>query len=76
MKGKAKWFDIIKPAGTATLTCYLVPSFLYAIFTLTGFGITGFVAEGIPGLIKCVLFSLLAIGITALLGKVGVKLKV
>lgn len=76
MKGKAKWFDIIKPAGMATLTCYLVPSFLYAIFTLTGFRITGFMAEGMPGLLKCVLFSLLAIGITALLGKVGIKLKV
>lgn len=76
MKGKAKWFDIIKPAGTATLTCYLVPSFLYAIFTLTGFRITGFMAEGVPGLIKCILFSLLAIGITALLGRIGIKLKV
>ena len=25
VKGKAHWFAIIKPAGTLTLTCYMVP---------------------------------------------------
>ncbi len=30
-KGKAYWFNIIKPAGTATLTCYLIPYVWYGL---------------------------------------------
>ena len=29
--GKSKWFDLIKPAGTATILCYLVPYFVYSV---------------------------------------------
>jgi predicted acyltransferase len=76
VRKKANWFNLIKPAGTSTLTCYLVPSFLYALFALTGFKVTGFMSEGIWGLAKCALFALVAVGITALLGRVGVKLKI
>jgi predicted acyltransferase len=72
----ARRFNIIKPAGTSTLTCYLIPSFLYALFTLTGFRITGFISEGGWGLMKCALFALSTIGITALLGKIGIRLKI
>jgi len=32
IKGKQNWFKIIKPAGTSTLTCYLIPYLLVAIF--------------------------------------------
>src|SRR6185295_7308567 len=35
VKGKSGWFNIIRPAGTDTLLCYLIPYFLYAIFTAT-----------------------------------------
>ena len=31
VKGKTNWFDIIKPAGTATLTCYIIPYIWYAV---------------------------------------------
>lgn len=76
IKGHVRLFDIIKPAGTATLTCYLIPSVLYAIFMLTGFTGISFMSEGLAGIMKCVLFALLVVGITALLGKVHVKLKI
>lgn len=76
MQKKASWFDIIKPAGTATLTCYLVPYFLYSLFVLIPFSLPEVITASPIGLIKCVVFSFITIGITALLGKVGVKLKI
>ena len=76
MQGKGHWFGFIKPAGTATLTCYLVPSLFYALFQLTGFSIKGALAVAPLGLLKCALFSLLCILATYLLGKLGIKLKI
>ncbi|MFV0328226.1 MAG: DUF5009 domain-containing protein [Dysgonomonas sp.] len=76
MKGKASWFDIIKPAGTATLTCYLIPYLLYSIFILTSFTLPEAITASPVGLVKCIVFAFVTIGITALLGKVGVKLKI
>lgn len=76
IKGNTRLFDIIKPAGTSTLTCYLVPSILYSIFILTGFNSMSFMANGLTGLIKCVIFTLIVIGITALLEKINIKLKI
>lgn len=75
-KGKASWFNIIKPAGTATLTCYLIPYILYSVFFLTNFNLPETLIEYPVGIIKCIVFSFLTIGITALLNKAGVKLKV
>lgn len=76
IKEKAAIFNLIKPAGTATLTCYLVPSFYYAIFRLTGFSITGALSTGFLGILKCILFALLVVLTTALLGRIGIKLKI
>jgi hypothetical protein len=76
-KGKASWFNSIKPAGTATLTCYLVPYVLYSIFF--GFlriSLPDWMKEGGFGLIKCAIFSFLCIGVTALLERFKIKLKV
>jgi len=75
-KGKASWFDIIKPAGTATLTCYLIPYILYSIFHLTHFRLPNAILESPVGIIKCIVFSFLTIGITALINKIGIKLKI
>lgn len=76
MKGKAGWFDIIKPAGTATLTCYLVPYLLYSLFSLVSLQLPEVVTIGIIGIFKCIVFAFLTIGVTALLNKGGVKLKI
>lgn len=75
---KERWFNIIKAAGTATLTCYLVPYILYSILTITGIGTTRpeWLDSGIPGIITCLVFSLLCVWTTHLLGKVNIKLKI
>ena len=75
-KGKASWFDIIKPAGTATLTCYLMPYILYSLLSLSGIKFPEFLTNGLIGVLNCVAFSFITIGVTCLLGKIKIKLKI
>ncbi|GAB4029296.1 DUF5009 domain-containing protein [Spirosoma gilvum] len=72
---KAHWFDLIKPAGTSTLTCYLIPYVYYSLAELSGISLPAFLTTGLIGLVKSLLFALLIIGITAILGRVAIKLK-
>jgi len=71
-----RWAYIISPAGTSTLTCYMIPYFVYPLYALIGFHLTGILATGMVGLIKSLVFSLLVVWITGLLGKINVKLKI
>lgn len=75
LRKKDSWFNIIKPAGSDTLLCYLVPYFLYAAMRLSGFKWPEFLVASPIGLIKTVLFVLLCIWITRMLNKAGVRLK-
>lgn len=70
------WANVLKPAGTATLTCYLIPYIWYAVITLAGIGLPLYLRTGIVGLIKSALFSLLIIIITGLINKIGIRLKI
>jgi len=74
-KGK-KWFTIIDPAGTSTLTCYLLPYYWYSVLALTGFSLPLSFRTGGIGLIKSLLFALVIVQITGLLEKVHIKLKI
>lgn len=73
---KAHWFTIIKPAGTATLLCYLIPYFAYATMSLPGADLPDWALTGGVGLIKSFLFALLCVGITGVLVRIGVRFKV
>jgi len=75
-QGKAAWFNVIKPAGTATLTCYLVPYVWYAFADITGYILPDWLTHGFMGIVKCLLFAFAIIGITYLLGRVHIKLKI
>lgn len=68
IKEKQHWFDVIKPAGASALTCYMIPYILE-------FQIPGFFSVGFFGILKVVLYSFFVIGITWLIGKFGIKLK-
>jgi predicted acyltransferase len=72
---KDAWFRIIKPAGTATLLCYLIPHFAY--FTTRALGIhwPDFMLDGGVGLLKSFLFALLCVQITGLLIRGGLRLR-
>ena len=76
-KGKGAWFNIIKPAGTATLTCYLIPYVLYSvIYGFLGLSLPAWMKEGTPGLIKSAVFAFLCVGVTAILERFKIKIKV
>ncbi len=75
-RGKASWFDAIKPAGTSALTCYLIPYLFYSIADLSGVALPKSLTVGGVGLIKSLLFAFLIVGITAILGKMKIRLKV
>jgi len=72
---RAKWFDVIKPAGTNTLLCYLLPYFIYALVFSIGLSLPGWLLTGVIGLIKSLIFAFLIVVVTGLLGRVGIKLK-
>ncbi len=75
-KSKSGWFALIKPAGTNTLLCYLIPYFVYAFFSASGFSFPEILTTGILGLIKSFAFALLCIWVTGLIVKQGISLKV
>src|SRR5690606_21489008 len=75
VKQKANWFNLVKPAGTDTLLCYLTPYLLYAFFRLVEFRFPPEVLTGAVGLTKSMLLAFLCVFITYGLNRVGIKLK-
>ena len=59
--GINKWANHIKAAGTSTLTCYLIPYFVYPIVALIGFTMPDMLTTGIVGILKALVFSFLII---------------
>ena len=72
---KSKCFDIIKPAGTATILCYLVPYLVYGIRNILHISLPETLRTGGVGLVKTFLFAILCVAITGLLIRVGVRMK-
>ncbi|MBS1747826.1 MAG: DUF5009 domain-containing protein [Bacteroidetes bacterium] len=75
-KSKGKWFNIIKPAGTSTLTCYLIPYFLYSFMMLFNINYPFFLNEGIGGIIRSFSVAFIVIFITGLFEKKLLRLKI
>lgn len=76
IKNKAKWFNIIKPAGTSTLTCYLIPYLLYSFMYLFHFNYPDFFNEGAGGIIRSFAVAFIVIFITGFLEKKHLRLKI
>lgn len=72
---KAKWFDLIKPAGTATILCYLVPYLVYGVRNILHISLPEVLRTGGIGLIKTFLFAMLCVAVTGLLIRFGVRMK-
>lgn len=69
------WWGFMRPAGTQTLLCYLMPYYAYALIPVLGISLPAILLTGTIGLIKSLVFSLLMIAIAGMLGRVGVKVK-
>jgi hypothetical protein len=74
--GKAHWFNIIKPAGTATLTTYLIPYVAYGLADVTGIVLPEWFTHGFLSIVNCLCFALLIIGVTWVLEHLRIKLKI
>lgn len=58
-RGKKDWFGIIRPAGSATLTCYLLPYFIYPFKTIAGLHLPIALSTGLVGLVGSMIFALI-----------------
>lgn len=56
IKGQSRWFLPIKPAGTVTLTCYIIPYAWYSVESLLHISYPAAWLSGVPGLIKSMVF--------------------
>ncbi|MFH0759169.1 MAG: DUF5009 domain-containing protein [Bacteroidota bacterium] len=74
--GLTGWARMIGPAGSSTLTCYLVPYYIYALGALSGLALPGLLNTGAVGIMKSIVFSILVIQLTGLLGKINIRLKI
>lgn len=70
------WFALIRPAGTATLTTYLIPYVFYGFADVTGYVLPDWATHGVMGLINCICFAFVVIAVTRVLEKLHVKLKI
>ncbi len=76
VKHKKEWFNFIKPAGTVTLVCYLIPYILYPLYEIFHFHFPQFLNESWGGLFRSILISLLVIQIAGWLERRRFRLKI
>jgi len=76
IRDKQSWFRIIRPAGTSTLTCYLLPYFLYSAYNLIDFKFPVFLSRGAGGIIKSFATAFIVIFIVRFLEKRRIRLSV
>ena len=69
------WYRFIRPAGTSTLTCYLLPYIHYALLGVIGWQLPEVLRTGLVGVAKSVVYALVIIAITGLLEKQRIRLK-
>jgi hypothetical protein len=75
-KGKGSWFNIIKPAGTATLTCYCFPYVAYGLAHITGITLPDWFTHGFMSIVNCLCFAFVIVWATWLANKFYIKLKI
>lgn len=76
VKGNQHWFKSIRPAGTSTLTCYLIPYLLYSVYVLTGFSYPQFFNEGIGGILRSFAVAFVVIWIGGILERKKLRLSI
>jgi len=76
VQGMMNWYKPIKIAGTATLTCYLIPYFYYSFRTILGIQLPLFFTTGLIGLLKSIIYSFIIIAIAWRLTRVKIQLKI
>lgn len=76
LQKKTNWTRALGAAGTATLTCYLVPYLVYPIFNSVGISLPQALKTGGIGLVTSMVFAFLIVWATEWLVRHRVQLKV
>jgi predicted acyltransferase len=76
-RGRAGWFRAIAPAGTVTLTCYVIPYVWYNVRSLVGVSRPEVLHSGWPGLVGSLVFAFVIVVVAGLANKyLRLKLKI
>lgn len=76
LQQRTKWYNPIKPGGTSTLTCYLIPYIHYALISMIAVQLPLELRDGVAGIVKSLLYALVIIVFTGLLEKKNIRLKI
>jgi heparan-alpha-glucosaminide N-acetyltransferase len=77
IKKRIRWTFFLKPAGENSLTTYLAPDILYYLIWSTGIPVLIYKQSGIPVIVIAgsLIWALLMVGLTALLLRINISLK-
>lgn len=77
IRGKSRWSGFIRPAGENSLTAYLAPDILYYLIWMSGINVLFYKQSTEPLIVIAgsIAWSLLMVGLTALLVRIGIRLK-
>jgi len=78
IKKHIKWTFLLKPAGENSLTTYLAPDIIYFLIWSTGIPILIYKHSGVPIIVIAgsLIWALLMVGLTALLVRFNIKLRI
>jgi hypothetical protein len=78
VRNKIKWASFLQPAGENSLTTYLAPDILYYLIWSTGIPLLIYKQSNEPLLVVAgsLAWALLMVGLTALLARLNIKLRI
>jgi predicted acyltransferase len=78
VKNRIRWASFLQPAGENSLTTYIAPDILYYLIWSTGIPILIYKQSSEPLIvvIGSLVWALLMVGLTALLARLKIKLKI
>jgi heparan-alpha-glucosaminide N-acetyltransferase len=77
IKRAVRWATFVRPAGENTLLTYLLPDFYFFIASACGFTYFSQHANiGLPGVLRCVIFTALILALSALLTRWKLRLQI
>jgi heparan-alpha-glucosaminide N-acetyltransferase len=76
IKEREKWFSALRPAGTSTLTSYLLTYLHFALLQILGFHLPDMLRSGDAGVIKSLVFAFLIVLLTGVLERKKFRLAV
>ena len=75
IKHRSKWTNFFRPAAANPLLTYIVPFVIYALLHLLHIKLPAILQTGITGLLWCVFYAVVVMGIAKGLNKAGIKLQ-